>query len=118
LKPEVKQDFFEAVRLHESGDFLSAKNILLRLAGTDPTSPAIFCTLGLVCRDMKHLREGVEAFKRAIELAPKLEAVSLGLFHCLWELGEKDEAFEEMKRFMAISDSADYRDIIKSINDD
>jgi len=46
-----------------------------------------------------------------------LEAVSLGLFHTLWELEKRAEALEEIKRFQAVADSEDYRQIIREINE-
>jgi hypothetical protein len=65
---------------------------------------------------MRLLEEAVSIFKYAIELSPKLEAVSLGLFHCLWQLGKREKAMAEMIRYQSISDSEDYREIIKEIN--
>jgi len=44
------------------------------------------------------------------------ETYSLGLFHCLWIQGKRDEPLEETKRFMTISDSADYMEIVREIN--
>jgi len=64
---------------------------------------------------MRFLNEAASAFEHAVELAPKLEAVSKGLFHCLWEMGQRDKALEEIKRFQSISDSKDYREIIREI---
>ena len=66
---------------------------------------------------MRLLDEAICAFRRAVELALKLEAASLGLFHCLWELGRQEEAAEEIRRFMSVSDSEDYRKIIQEINE-
>jgi hypothetical protein len=43
--------------------------------------------------------------------------VSKGLFHSLWKLGKQVEALEEVKRFQTISDSEDYREIVKEINE-
>jgi len=116
LKSDIKNEFAEAVRLQENGDFISAKEKLLRLAEIDPQSAAVFATLGNVYWEMGLLMEAVNTFKRAVGLAPRLEAVSLGLFHCLWTLGKREEAMEEAKRFMSVSDSANYRDIVNEIN--
>lgn len=117
MTEEFRKQFSEAVKLKESGQLESAKKILLDLAEKDPTSTRTLAVLGDVCWDMGVLNEAANVFKRAIELAPTLEAVSLGLFHSLWKLGRREEALDEIKRFQAISDSEDYREIIKEINE-
>jgi hypothetical protein len=43
-----------------------------------------------------------------IQLSPKSERVSLLLFRVLLAAGERDLAFEEMKRFLAIGKSEEY----------
>jgi len=91
--------------------------ILSELAVEEPESPAILAVLGDVCWEMRLLDEAATVFKRAIALAPKLEAVSLGLFHCLWDSGKREEALDEAKRFMSVADSDDYRKIAKEINE-
>ena len=58
--------------------------------------------------------KAIDLYKCAIKISPKSEHASLGLFHCLWDQGKTDEALEEMKRFMSISDSEDYREISKA----
>lgn len=117
MKAELKDAFTAAQKLRERGDFQAAKEILLDLSKKNPKSPAVFCVLGDIYWDMEFREEAIEAFRKAVHLSPKLEGPSLGLFHCLWQLTRYEEAFEEMKRFQTISDSKDYRAIIKAINE-
>lgn len=115
MKRELRESFDLAAKLRDRGDLETAKNILLELSMRDPNSPAILAVLGDVYWDMGALEEAVSAFRHATDLRPTLEAVSLGLFHCLWKLGRREEALEEVKRFQSISDSQDYRKIIEEI---
>jgi hypothetical protein len=47
-------------------------------------------------------------------ISPASEAVSLiWPFHCLWQLGKREEALEEIKRFQSVSNSEGYREIVK-----
>ncbi len=117
MKEELKFRFGEAVKLKDDGDLEAAKSILEDLSDKDPRSAAIFAVLGDVCWSMKLLDDAVHAFRCAVALAPTLEAVSLGLFHCLWQLGKREEALEETKRFMSVADSDDYRMIVREINE-
>ena len=117
MNEELKKQFSEAVKLKEEGQLESAKKMFVDLAEKEPKSTAIFAVLGHVCYDMGALEEAVKVFKRAVELSPALEGVSLGLFHSLWKLGRQVEALEEAKRFQSNSDSEDYREIIREINE-
>jgi len=117
MKSEIKEKFQNAVKIKEQGDSQTAKEILKELAIYDPNSVAIIATLGDVCWELKEYKEAINAFEQATKMAPKLEAVSLGLFHCLWESDQKDSAMEELKRFQKISYSEDYEMIIKEINE-
>ena len=117
MNEELKTQFSEATKLQDAGQLESAKNLLLELAEKDPQSTRILAALGLVCYDLGLWKEAVDVFKRAIELSPALEGVSKGLFHSLWKLERHVEALEEIKRFQTISDSEDYREIVKEINE-
>jgi predicted Zn-dependent protease len=117
LKEELKRRFEDAVKIKKVGDLTSARKLFIELADEDKKSPAILAVLGDICWEMNLLDEAVVAFAAATKLSPKLEAVSLGLFHCLWELGKRELALEEIKRFQTVSDSPDYREIIREIND-
>jgi predicted Zn-dependent protease len=115
MKKELRESYDRAAKLVDAGDLTAAKSILLDLSVQDPSSPAILAVLGDVSWKMGELEEAAAIFRHAIELRPTLEAVSLGLFHCLWELGKRVEAMEELKRFQTVSDSQDYRAIVKEI---
>lgn len=116
MREELRARFSEAVTLKEQGELGPARKILLELTEMDSKSPAIFAVLGDVCWDMKDHEAAVIFFKHATELSPTLEAVSLGLFHCLWKLDRRNEATEEVMRFQSVSDSKDYGEIVREIN--
>jgi len=115
MKDHLKQRFAEATKLKEKGDLSAAREIMLELSEIDPDSPAISAVLGHVFWEMQLLNEAITAFRRAVELAPNLEAASLGLFHCLWESGKREEALEEAKRFTSISGSDTYMEMVREI---
>jgi hypothetical protein len=59
--------------------------------------------------------EAERDFKSAVVLSPKSEKASLGLFHCLWEQGKEDGAFEEMKRLIRTTKREEYQVIVDAI---
>lgn len=117
MKTEFEKQFSEAIKLQDAGQPESAKNLLLELAEKEPQSIRILAALGSVYYDLEAWDEAVTVFKRATTLCPDLEGVSKGLFHSLWKLERRVEALEEIKRFQSISDSEDYREIVKEINE-
>jgi tetratricopeptide (TPR) repeat protein len=64
--------------------------------------------LGWVLSRSDRHREAVEHCREGVRLSPDSERASLLLFRVLWSAGERDLAFEEMKRFMAVGHSEEY----------
>jgi tetratricopeptide (TPR) repeat protein len=116
MKDSIKIRFQAAVIAKDSGDLKTAREILSLVTFEDSNSSAILAVLADTHWELGDLEAAVDCFRKACKITPTLEAVSLGLFHCLWKLQRFDEAFEEVKRFQSISDSKDYREIIEEIN--
>lgn len=112
MNPELRNRFDEAGKFMRSGQLQSAKDILEDLAKLDSKSPAILSVLGHAYWKMGLLDQAAATFRSATELAPKLEAASLGLFHCLLETDKQEQALEEVRRYILISHSQTYYDII------
>jgi predicted Zn-dependent protease len=90
--------------------------ILRDLVAEIPESAMLNATFANTLKALNDIEPAIEHFQTAVKLAPTSELYSLGLFHIFWSQGRQDDAFNEMKRFMAISDSADYREIVAEIN--
>jgi lipoprotein NlpI len=85
------------------------------LTGIRPNSAALIAVLGDVYSELGNVDAAIEAFREAVRLAPTSEIASLGLFHCLWRAKKEREAFDEIRRFMSLSESQDYRDIVNEL---
>lgn len=90
--------------------------ILRALVAESPESAMLHATFANTLKAANDIGPAIDHFQRAVKLAPTSELYSLGLFHIFWSQGKQNDAFNEMKRFMAISDSADYREIVAEIN--
>lgn len=112
----VKEMFQKAIDLRDQKNYSEALKILQDIEDQCLNSPNFFAVSASICWELKQLDNSIKNFKEAIKLAPQSELVSLGLFHCLWELKRFDEAFEEMKRFSTISFSQEYKNIIEEIS--
>ena len=90
---------------------------LTRLTKDSPNPAAAYLVLGDIIWGEKRLDEAEEVFQLAIKKHPKLEIASKGRFHALWESERYEDALAEIRRFMEISDSEDYRKIVREINE-
>ncbi len=112
-----KSGLIEASEHANSGNFEAASKLLEQLLKEYSDSSLVSASLANAYWNLERLDDAVTYYKLSISLSPDFEQASLGLFHCLWDQGEKDEAFEEIKRFMLIADSEEYRKIIDEINE-
>jgi tetratricopeptide (TPR) repeat protein len=112
-----QQQFEEALSLKSQQRYAEAQTFLEQLATRLPNSAALYAVLGDVYWEEGLLDKAVEAFHTATFLSPKSETASLGLFHCLWEKGERDAALLEAKRFLESTESEDYRTILLEVEE-
>ena len=89
--------------------------ILRALAKIKSNSASVHGLLGDVYWRLGRLKQAVQSFKRATELAPKSELASLGLFHILWESGKIERAKAEMKRYLAVGNSREYASMVPQL---
>jgi len=113
-----KKKYKKVKALSKKGDLSGTLEVMEELVRSNPKLALLRASFANTLWDNGDLVKAEKEFRDAIALGPDLEKISLGLFHLLWEQGREDEAFEEMKRFMSISDSEDYRAISKEINED
>ena len=111
-----KKKLADAGRFCDARDFRAAAEIMTDLVGKRPDSAPLRAVLANMLWQSGDLKKAEKEFRRATDLRPKSELFSLGLYHCLMDRNETDKAFEEMKRFIEISDSRNfrrYRELIK-----
>ncbi len=104
-------DFDAAIQKRDAGDLPGCLSDLDRLAAENPENAGVAGTRAGVLFELGRFEEAAEGFRRAVELAPKSEIASLGLFHSLNRLCRKDEAKKEMERFQSIRASEEYERI-------
>ncbi len=110
--------FSRAISLGEEEEFDKAIMCLQSLLSRGIRSVAIHLKAGEYFQKKGCLDEAAEQFMDAICLSPAHEFASLCLFHLLLDRGERDEAFEEMKRFVLMGGkSRDYEEIVREINE-
>lgn len=97
-----------AVEADVQGDTPFALQIMTAVVEEFPALAIGHSYLGWILSRSSRYREAIEHGRVGIQLSPKSERVSLLLFRVLLAAGERDLAFEEMKRFLAIGKSEEY----------
>ncbi len=81
-----------------------ARMILLEILENEPENIAALLMLGGSYFTSEKYQEAEMAFERLVLLAPGRGQCSIALFNCLWIQDRKEEALEEISRFMRIAD--------------
>jgi predicted Zn-dependent protease len=115
LDPIFREKFDQAMNLRNAGNFSEALESFKLLAKESPKFNGTFMMMGHICWKLNQNNEAAEYFGKAVEMSPKLEIASLGLFHSLWNQGKTDEALLEMRRFLTIASSDEYTEILEAI---
>jgi predicted Zn-dependent protease len=114
-KDQLKTALDRCIKLIGQGKHREALRILQPLSRQHPRSAAVFGTLGRAFFEIGDMQKSREAFQSAVDLNPKSELASLGLFHSLWGRHATSEAFAEMRRFLSISDSSEYKTLLRDL---
>ncbi len=102
-----------AVEADEQDNTAFALRIMKAVVEEFPALPIGHGYLGWILSRSGQYREAIAHCRLAIESSPESERVSLLLFRVLWSAGERDLAFAEMKRFLAIGDSDEYSKMLE-----
>ncbi|HBR56670.1 MAG TPA: hypothetical protein DEA22_04250 [Blastocatellia bacterium] len=108
----------EAMHLRELRKYSEAIDKLTGASLILPADGAIWGVLGATYRDADDLPNAIRCFQKSVELLPRSERASLGLFHAKMQSGDVEGAFCEMKRFLANSTSEEYSRLLQEINDE
>ena len=81
-----------------------ARLCLLEVLKEEPTNKAALIMLGGSYFSIEKYAEAEMVFERLILLEPGIGQFSIGLFNTLWKMDRKEEALEEIKRFLSNAD--------------
>jgi predicted Zn-dependent protease len=113
---EEREQFAVAQQRSRNNDLPGTIEILSRLVAGKPRAAMFNATLANTLKAVGDITPAIEHFREAVKLVPNSEPYSLGLFHILWEQGRRDEAFDEMNRFMENANSTDYQTIVADMS--
>jgi len=119
LSEKDKKKFKRLQELGEQENFSAMKPVYEELLKNNTDIPLLRAGYANTLKFLGEYEASETEFRRAIALDPKHEASSLGLFHLLYRIGKKKEAFQEMMRFESVGGiSEDYSEFVREINRD
>ncbi|MDH5711190.1 MAG: hypothetical protein OEZ15_05950 [Gammaproteobacteria bacterium] len=94
----------KARSLIETEQHAEARLCLLEILKEDATNIPALIMLGGAYFSMEKYAEAEMVFEKLILLEPGIGRFSIGLFNTLWKMNRKEEALEEIKRFLSHAD--------------
>jgi predicted Zn-dependent protease len=102
MNAELEAEFERATSLRDSGDLRQARAILEKLAEQYPSAFAVWLVLSGIQMSQEDYEAAEQSSSAAIALRPSSELASLTMFHTLKHRGRMNDAFAEMRRFLAL----------------
>lgn len=103
-----------ALSLAAEGRDVEAAVIVEEIAGRNPSAGLHGFAGGLFWRAGENLR-AVTCFQEATKIKPRSELAATGLFHALLDMGEKDAARAELRRFIEITGSSEFKSMLDEL---
>ena len=114
----LEEEFEKATDLRDAGDLAAARLIMENLSQRFPSIFAVWLVLGGIQMTLADYPAAEVSFTMAITLRPRSELASLSMFHTLKHLGRVDDAFVEMRRFLALRPESHEYERLRSELDD
>jgi tetratricopeptide (TPR) repeat protein len=96
-----KEDFNFALSLKNDNKYLESIKEFQKIEQKYGETPELIGMIALIYySEINNVSKALEYAKRSIVLSPKSEMSSLCLFHCLYDLGKKEDAEKEILRFI------------------
>ena len=110
---DIEQTLRQARAFADTGNHDDARGLLLEALKEDSNNQAALLMLGGEYFSSAKYSEAEMVFERLILQSPGKGQFSIALFNTLWKMERREEALEEIKRFMAIADQEEEADTIK-----
>jgi len=100
----IKQTLDKARQLVEAGNNEKARLCLLELLQEEPDQQTALIMLGGTYFVSEMYTEAEMVFQRLVLLDPGMGKASIALFNTLWKMDRREEALEEIRRFIQHAD--------------
>lgn len=116
MQHSFEERFEQAMQLRQKSKHQAACDKFVELLTEHPNHKIVLGMLSICYFELEEYELAAAYATQSVVVSPKSETASLVLFHSLWKTNRKDEAFDEMRRFMSLAPSNAYDELLKDIN--
>jgi predicted Zn-dependent protease len=113
--PRVFETISDVVELVADDRIAQATEKMVALVAEFTREALAHAYLAWVLSRAGRYRDAIEHGKVAVQLSPRSERVSLLFFRVLWSADERQQALDEMRRFVTLEDSEEYAQIVLAL---
>jgi tetratricopeptide (TPR) repeat protein len=110
--PRVFETISQVVELEADDQTALATERMVALVAEFPREGLAHAYLAWVLSRGGRYRDAIEHGKVAVQLSPRSERISLLFFRVLWAADQREQAMDEMRRFVTLEDSEEYAQIV------
>ena len=95
-KPQLnfQKWFNQAIYSHQTGRLREAESIYKKMITAGTSDPAVFCNLGIICKNSGRIQEALENYEQAIEFDPDDPQIYSNIGNLYRDIGKLDRALQ------------------------
>ena len=108
-KPQLnfQKWFNQAIYSHQTGRLREAESIYKKMITAGTSDPAVFCNLGVLCKNSGRIEEALECYERAIDFEPDDPQIYSNIGNLYRDTGKLEQALKfTLKSLELDSDSS------------
>ena len=86
--------FNQAIYYHQIGRTREAESIYKKMISAGSSDPAVFCNLGILCKNSDRIEEALEHYKQALDFEPNDPRIYSNIGNLYREIGKLDQALQ------------------------
>ena len=87
-----KKWFNQAIYSHKTGRLREAEAIYKKMITAGTSDPAVFCNLGILCKNSGRIEEALEHYEQALDFEPNDPQIYSNIGNLYRETGKLDQA--------------------------
>ena len=86
--------FNQAIYSHQTGRLREAESIYKKMINAGTSDPAVFCNLGILCKNSGRIEEALECYEQAINFEPDDPKIYSNIGNLYRDIGKLDQALQ------------------------
>ena len=95
-KPQLnfQKWFNQAIYSHQTGRLREAESIYKKMIAAGTSDPAVFCNLGVLCKNSGRIEEALECYEQAIDCEPDDPKIYSNIGNLYRDIGKLEQALQ------------------------